>query len=223
MARQRTTRAPAAGRLLLGSLLLAAPLAGCWGNPSDEPPIHLQQNMDFQERGEPQERNDFFADGRVMRPPVEGTVAFGLLKEDDHLWRGRLPNGQLADALPAGMELTPALLDRGRERYDIYCQPCHGELGYGNGPATRRGGGFAVKPANFHQKKLRPVALGYFYDVATNGKGSMKGYEAQIPVEDRWAIAVWVRTLQVSSGAEPGDVPEQYAHDLANQRPRRIQ
>ena len=207
---------PAAGLLLLVA-------AGCWGNPSDEPPVHLQQNMDFQERGEPQERSEYFADGRVMRPPVEGTVAVGLLKEDEHLWRGRLPNGQLADALPTSLPLTPALLDRGQERYDIYCQPCHGALGHGNGPATRRGGGFAVRPANLHQQKFLPAPLGYFYDVATNGKGSMKGYASQIPVEDRWAIAVWVRTLQVAGQAQPGDVPEQFAQDLANQRPRRIQ
>jgi mono/diheme cytochrome c family protein len=199
-------------------LLLLLALAGCRGVASEEPPIHLQQNMDFQERGDPQERNDFFADGRVMRPPVEGTVAYGYLKEDDHLWRGRLPNGQLADALPPGMELTPALLDRGQQRYNIYCQPCHGELAYGDGPATRRGGGFAVKPANLHQQKFLPVPLGYVYDVATNGKGSMKPYKAQIPVEDRWAIAAWVRTLQVAGQGQETDVPEQ----AKNQRPRRI-
>lgn len=202
--------------LPLGALLA---LGGCRGNSSEEPPIHFQQNMDFQERGDPQERNDFFADGRVMRKPAEGTVAYGFLKEDDHLWRGRLPNGQLADALPPGMELTPALLDRGQQRYDIYCQPCHGELGYGDGPATRRGGGFAVKPANLHQQKFLPVPLGYFYDVATNGKGSMKPYKAQIPVEDRWAIAVWVRTLQVAGQGQEADVPEQ----AKTQRARRIQ
>ncbi|MCX4239859.1 c-type cytochrome [Paraliomyxa miuraensis] len=224
---RRGLRAPKAAEreqaATMALLLLGLALAGCWGNPSDEPPVHLQQNMDFQERGEAQERNDFFADHRVMRPPVPETVAVGHLKEDDHMWRGRLPNGALADALPAGLELGPALLDRGQKRYDIYCQPCHGEMGYGDGPATRRGGGFAVKPANFHQDKFRPVPLGYFYDVATNGKGSMKGYKSQIPVEDRWAIAAWVRTLQVASNAEPSDVPEQAAAAMADQRPRRIQ
>ncbi len=204
---------------LCGPLGLAGALAGCRGNTSDEPPVHLQQNMDFQERGEAQERNDFFQDGRVMRKPVEGTVAYGLLKEDDHLWRGRLPNGQLADALPQGMEVTPALLDRGQQRFNIYCQPCHGELGYGDGPATRRGGGFAVKPANLHQQRFLPVPLGYIYEVITDGKGSMKKYSAQIPVDDRWAIAAWVRTLQVAGQAEASDVPQQ----VADQRPRRIQ
>ena len=125
----------------------------------------------------------------------------------------------LADELPAGIELSAALLDRGQERYNIYCQPCHGETGHGNGPATRRGGGFAVAPANFHQQKFLPVTLGYFFDVASNGKGSMKGYKAQIPVEDRWAIAAWVRTLQVTGEASVDELPEQ----AQNQRPRRIQ
>lgn len=190
---------------------------GCRGNRSDQPPVHLQQNMDFQE-GEAQERSDFFADGRVMRAPVEGTVAMGQLREDDHLWRGRQANGQLADTLPAGIEMSPALLARGEDRYNIYCQPCHGETGHGNGPATRRGGGFAVKPANFHQKKFLPVSLGYIYDVASNGKGSMKGYKGQIPVEDRWAITAWVRTLQVAGKGTDADIPA----EVANLSSRRV-
>lgn len=210
MARTRTTWAAVAALLTV---------VGCRGNSSELPPVHLQQNMDFQERGEAQERSDFFADGRVMRLPVEGTVAVGHLKEDDHLWRGRLPNGQLADALPAGIELNQQLLDRGQERYNIYCQPCHGETGHGNGPVTRRGGGFAVAPANLVQQRFLPAPLGYFYEVATNGKGSMLGYKAQIPVEDRWAIAVWVRTLQVASKGTEDEVPQ----DVAAGRARRIQ
>ncbi len=210
MALIRTTSVAAAGLLML--------VAGCRGNNSDQPPIHFQQNMDFQLRGEPQERNDYFADGRVMRQPVEGTVARGQLREDDHLWRGRLPTGQLADEVPSSIEVNGALLDRGEDRYNIYCQPCHGASGHGNGPVTRRGGGFAVKPANLHQKKYQPVALGYFYDVVTNGKGSMKAYKSQIPVEDRWAIAVWVRTLQLTGKAKAEEVPK----ELAQQRPRRV-
>ena len=201
------------------SVLLVLAAAGCRGNSSDVPPVHLNHNMDFQMRGDPQERNDFFADGRVMRPPVEGTVAQGYLREDDHLWRGRGPNGALADALPASLPMSPDFIDRGQERYNIYCQPCHGELGHGNGPVTRRGGGFAVKPANLHQLKFQPAPLGYFYEVVTNGKGSMMGYKSQIPVDDRWAIAAWVRTLQVAGQANQSEMPQQQA----NARPRRIQ
>ena len=194
-------------------VLLAVVLAGCWGNRSDVPPIHLQQNMDFQERGEAQEKvpvapdSPLYNDGRWMRPAPKGTVAVGHLKEDDHYWRGRSPDGTLADALPPGVELDEALLDRGQERFNIYCQPCHGEMGYGDGPVTRRGGGFQVKPANFHTKKLAPAPLGYLFHVVSWGASSMQGYASQIPVRDRWAIAAWVRTLQVAHRADAGSFP----------------
>jgi mono/diheme cytochrome c family protein len=182
------------------AVLLLVALAGCRGNPSEEAPVHLQQNMDFQERGDPQERNDFFADGRVMRPPVEGTVAYGHLKEDDHLWRGRLPNGQLADALPPGMELTPALLDRGQQRYDIYCAPCHDRAGTGRGMIVQRG---YRPPPSFHIDRLRQAPAGHFFDVMTNGFGAMPDYRAQIAPVDRWAIAAYIRALQLTRQPAP--------------------
>jgi len=213
---------------LLGAL--GAGLVGCQGNRSDEPPVHLIQNMDFQKRFDPQESNDFFrardcadevaaedaavADAvakgehpplrertcwaRAMRPPPFGTVAVGHLKDDDHLHRGRGPDGRLADSLPRVIELNEALMKRGEERYNIYCQPCHDYSGGGRGVATLRGGGFKVQPPSYHIDRLRAMPLGYFYEVITNGKGTMGSYAAQIPAEDRWAIAVWVRTLQVS-------------------------
>jgi len=189
-------------------------LAACQGNRSDLPPVHLLQNMDFQARFDAQEQNDFFKDvdcaaalnhgcvGRAMRPPVPGTVAVGQLKDDDELHRGRGPDGRLLDRLPASMALSGELLARGEERYNIYCQPCHDQVGGGNGIATRRGGGFSVAPANLHDPRLRAMPLAYFYDVVANGKGTMLPYAAQIPVEDRWAIAAWVRTLQVARTEE---------------------
>jgi mono/diheme cytochrome c family protein len=191
------------------TLLALSALAalGCRGNRSEDPPVHLQQNMDFQEKGEAQERSEFFEDGRVMRLPVEGTVAVGQLRDDDHLWRGRTPAGDLADALPDGVDFDEALLARGEQRYNIYCQPCHGALGYGDGPVTRRGGGFAVRPANFHAKKYEPAPLGYLFHVASEGFGTMLGYKSQVPVRDRWAIAAWVRTLQVSQRANAEELP----------------
>ena len=100
-----------------------------------------------------------------------------------------------------------ATLDWGGKRYNIYCAPCHGDTGHGDGPVTRRGGGFSVQPANLHMARLLPESLGYYFHVATNGKGKMRGYKAQIPVEDRWAIAAWVRTLQVSHTAKASDIP----------------
>ncbi len=193
------------GPALLAVALVAA--AGCRGTRSEDPPVHLQQNMDFQERGEPQEFNGFFADGRVMRKPPEGSVALGLLKDDDHLYRGRNLDGTLADALPPAMKLDEKLLVRGEARFNIFCAPCHGQTGHGDGPVTRRGGGMQPPPGNLHIARLRPEALGYFYDVISNGKGKMRPYKSQIPVEDRWAISAWVRTLQVSHEAQAGDIP----------------
>lgn len=180
-----------------------AMLGGCWGTPSDTPPIHLQQNMDHQEKGEAQEHNGFFADGRFMRLPPEGTVAVGHLRNDDHLYRGLDENGKLADVLPPSIELNEETLARGRERYDIYCSPCHGVTGRGNGIATRRGGGMQPPPVNLHEPGLQPVPLGYFFNVMTRGKGKMLSYAAQISVEDRWKIAAWVRVLQVSHRGRP--------------------
>jgi mono/diheme cytochrome c family protein len=192
---------------------------GCRGTRSEDPPVHLQQNMDFQERGDPQEFNGFFEDGRVMRKPPDGVVAVGLLKDDDHLHQGRNLDGTLADALPPSIKLDEKLLVRGEQRFNIYCAPCHGQTGHGDGPVTRRGGGFAVVPANLHLARLRPESLGYFFHVVTNGKGKMRPYKAQISVEDRWAIAAWVRTLQRSHDAKQSDVPAAAAPGAAPAAP----
>ncbi len=204
---QHRSFAPAAAALALFGL------AGCWGNYSESPPVHLQQNMDFQERGEAQERNQFFEDGRVMRTPPVGTVAVGFLKDDDHLWRGTDDQGNLAATLPEGIEVDAELLARGEDRYNIYCAPCHGQQGRGDGPANRRvADGFAQAPANFHNDQYQPVPVGYFFRVGSEGYGVMKGYSAQIPnPEDLWAIAAWIRVLQVSHGAKKSDIPAQFA------------
>lgn len=197
---------------------LAAPLAlslGCQGNRSELPPVHLINQMDFQQRYDAQEVNPFFKNvdcavaenkhtcqGRANRLPVQGTVAVGFLKDDDELHRGRGPDGRLIDRLPASIKLGPELLARGEERYNIYCQPCHDYTGGGRGIATMRGGGFSVQPKNLHEPQVRAMPLGYFFDVITNGKGTMLPYAAQIPAADRWAISAWVRTLQVARTPE---------------------
>lgn len=205
--KRRVSRLQSGSALAMTLGLALAATAGCRGTRSEDPPVHLQQNMDFQERGEPQEYSAFFADGRVMRTPPAGTVAVGFLKDDDHLYRGRNLDGTLSDALPPSMKLDDKLLARGEQRYNIYCAPCHGETGHGDGQVTRRGGGFAVAPANLHLARLQPEPLGYFFHVASNGKGKMRPYKGQISVEDRWAIAAWVRTLQVSHRAKASDIP----------------
>lgn len=206
MARSSTT---------LALILSAASLAGCQGNRSEDPPVHLFLQMDFQQRFDAQEVNEFFHDadcakaknpelceGHADRPPVPGTVAVGFLKDDDELHRGRGADGRLIDRLPSAIKLTPELMARGEERYNIYCQPCHDYTGMGRGIATLRGGGFSVQPKNLNDPSIRAMPLGHFFDVITNGKGTMLPYAAQIPVHDRWAIAAWVRTLQVARTPE---------------------
>jgi mono/diheme cytochrome c family protein len=183
-------------------------VAGCRGTTSTEPPIHLNPNMDQQHRYDPQEPNAFFADNRAMRPPVDGTVAVGALQEDDHFYRGRV-DGKLVETLPPELTLDKALLDRGHERFNIYCAPCHDQAGNGQGIVVKRNAGLTPPPA-FHTDRLRTAPLGYFFEVMTNGVRTMPTYRYQIAAKDRWAIAAYVRALQLSRVAGldqiPGDV-----------------
>ena len=152
-----------------------------------------RQDMHDQAKYEPYEASDFFADGQASRLPVAGTVARGWLREDAHLYRGVGEDGNFATTLP--MPLTREFVERGRERFDIYCSPCHARTGDGRGIVVERG---FKQPASLHEARLREMPYGYFYDVVSNGFGEMSNYAAQIPVEDRWAIAAWVKTLQTS-------------------------
>ena len=188
---------------LLMSLGLA--LVACRGNKSAEPPVHLVQNMDFQQYIKPQESNPWFLDKRGSRPLPANTVAQGKLKSDTALHDGRGADGRLIDGLPPGIELTDALLKRGEQRYNVYCAPCHAKSGYGDGIVVARG--LKVPPPSYHTANLKAMPLGHIYDVIKNGKGTMMPYAAQVKVEDRWAIAAWVRVLQVSQDAQLADVP----------------
>jgi len=158
-------------------------------------------DMHVQPYYRPLTKSDFFADGRSARNPVEGTVARGDLREDTYLYTGKV-NGNLGDALP--FPLTRAVLDRGHERFNVYCTPCHGRVGDGNGFIPSRG---LRRPPSYHIDRLRKVPLAYFFDVMTNGFGVMPDYSSQIPVRDRWAIAAYVRALQLSQNATAADVP----------------
>ena len=192
---------------ILPTLLIAAIVligTGCQGSLSEKPPVHLNQNMDFQERFDPQESNDFFADGRAMRAPVRGTVARGFLKEDTQYWTGRDANGDFTDN-PLTVDM--ALLERGREMYDIYCSVCHGVAGDGQGIIMTGGYGYVPAPS-YHTDLLRAQPDGHYYDALTWGIRSMPGYGTQIKVEDRWAIVAYIRALQRSQAASAGDVPE---------------
>jgi mono/diheme cytochrome c family protein len=159
-------------------------------------------DMHVQPRVNPLAKNDFFPDHRGARTLVEGTVARGELHEDTYFYTGK--NGATpGDYMP--FPVTKEVLERGRERYNIYCAPCHSRVGDGNGFIPSRG--FARKPPSFHDQRLRKAPLGYFYDVISNGFGTMPDYSSQIPPQDRWKIVAYVRALQLSQNATKADVP----------------
>lgn len=179
-------------------------LAGCRGMQSDDPPIHPNLNMDFQERFDPQEANPFFEDNMAMRPPVPGTVARGLLLEDTEFYLGRTGTGEFVEEMP--VPVTREMLLRGRERYDIFCAVCHGKAGDGQGIIMT--GNYGYTPAtNYHDERLREAPAGYLYDVITNGVRNMPSYAQQVPVADRWAIVTYIRALQRSQYATEDDIP----------------
>jgi len=160
-----------------------------------------RQDMHDQPKIEAYRASDFWGDGRGMRPIPEGTVARGFLQDDDLLYTGKL-NGQPVDEFP--FQVTKAVLDRGHDRFNIYCSPCHGRTGLGNGMIVQRG---LKPPPSFHEERVRKLAVGYYFDVMTNGFGVMLDYRAQVAPEDRWAIAAYIRALQYSQHASPADVP----------------
>ena len=146
-------------------------------------------------RYEPYERSDFFGDGRSMRPQVAGTVARGQLREDTAFFAGKSGTAFVA-TIP--VPVTAELVQRGRQRFEIYCAPCHGAAGRGDGIVVRRG---YRAPSSFHIDRLRAQPDGYFYDVITNGFGAMPDYAAQVRPADRWAIVAYMRALQLSQHA----------------------
>ena len=186
--------------LLFGIAIL---LGGCRGSLKEDPPIHINPNMDAMERFEAQEANPFFEDGRAMRPPVPGTVARGMLREDVAFHTGRNADGSYVQVMP--VEYTVEFANRGRERYDIYCSVCHGVAGDGQGIVMT--GEYGFIPIGFHNDRLRTVEDGYLYEVITQGVRSMPAYAQQIPIADRWAIVAYVRALQRSQNADRDDIP----------------
>jgi Cytochrome C oxidase, cbb3-type, subunit III len=186
-------------RCAIASLFL---LAGC----------SLKQDMAKQPKDLPLWPSDFFTDGRSARPLVENTVARGSVLEDEMV----IAKESNAFPLPLNLEL----LERGENRYKIFCSPCHGLQGDGNGMVAMRG---MKHPPSYHQDRLRQVPNGYIYDVITNGFGAMLGYSAQIPPGDRWAIVAYVRALQLSRNAKiselPPDVREKVLRPPAQKKP----
>ena len=160
-----------------------------------------RQDMQDQPKYKPLAESRFFADGRSARPIPANTIARDELNNDDSFHTGEA-NGAFLDTIPVPVDLQ--LLERGHERFNIYCSPCHGEVGDGLGMIARRG--FQI-PADLHTDALRAVPPGYMYQVIKNGYGAMPDYGDQIPVRDRWAIVAFVRALQLSRHATIADVP----------------
>jgi mono/diheme cytochrome c family protein len=182
----RAAKGPA---LPLAAAAAIALLSGC------------RQDMHNQPKFVPQRSTTFFADGRSARPQVEHTVARNEVDEDDYFHTG-LVNGKEQDALP--FPATAQVLARGQERFNIYCTPCHSRVGNGAGMIVQRG----YKPAgNFHDAKRLAEPLSHYFYVMTNGYGAMPDYSAQLPPEDRWAVAAYIRALQLSQNASSSDVP----------------
>jgi len=180
------------GLSVLVALLM---LAGC---------DNLHQDMGNQPKNKPLSPSDFFGDGRSERMPVENTVA-----------RGALDNEELMVAKESNnfpLPVNEALLERGEERYKIFCSPCHGLQGDGNGMVAMRG---MKHPPSYHIDRLRQMPNGYFYDVITNGFGQMYSYSAQVPPRDRWAIVAYVRALQLSRNAHPADLPTEMREKIS--------
>ena len=173
-----------------------------------------RQDMHDQPRYEPFEASAFFADGRSVRPQVPGTVARGQLQTDTHFSTG-MTGGKVADTLP--FPVTRPLLDRGQERYTIFCVPCHDSLGNGRGIIVQRG---FRQPPSFHLERLREAPIGHFFAVMTNGFGAMADYATQIPPQDRWAITAYIRALQLSQHATLTDVPAEVRQRLESEAQR---
>jgi len=160
-----------------------------------------RQDMHDQPRFDPMREAPFFADARSARPLVEGTVARGHLRDDELLYTGRV-NGEASAVFPFAVDAN--VMARGRERYDVFCSPCHGRTGQGDGMVVLRG---YRRPPSMHQDRLRNAPVGHFFDVITNGFGAMPDYAVQVKVQDRWAIVAYLRALQLSGHATLNDVP----------------
>jgi mono/diheme cytochrome c family protein len=181
---------------------------------SDKPRIHFIQNMDNQPKYVSQEANALFLDGRAMRPRVEGTIARNGMGDDTHLFMG-VVNDDWATAYPSTITVDHDLLLRGQGRFNIYCSPCHGAGGFGDGLVHHRAsqlvetgvnGTSWVAPKNLHEEAIKEQSVGQLFNTITNGIRTMAAYGSQISTEDRWAIVAYMKALQLSQDADPSMV-----------------
>ena len=194
-----------------GALVPVALAVKARHSKSDKPRIHIIQDMDAQPKYKAQRENPIFADGRADREALPGTVAVGHLNEDDHFFRGRAQGGW-ARTFPAQVDLSEETMARGKARFGIYCTPCHGQAGLGDGMVHKRAEALAqggwIQPTNMTQEYVRNQPVGELFNTISNGVRNMPAYAAQIPPEDRWAIIMYVRALQRSQAGTLNDVPE---------------
>jgi mono/diheme cytochrome c family protein len=197
---------------LLFVVALVVSVMGFRGLRSTQPPVEVFPDMDRQAKYKPQGESKFFADGRADRPRVAGTVPRGrsevgaaddaYLRADDARFLGRQADGSFVTAIP--VEVSEAMINRGRDRYMIYCAPCHGALGDGNGITKRYG---MVATPTFHDDRIRNMPHGEIFNTITNGKNTMMPYGDKLTPDERWAVVAYVRALERARHAKLDDVP----------------
>ena len=209
--------------ILVNLLLLIPPVvvARARYNESREPRIHIFPDMDHQKKFKAQSANPLFADGRAMRLPVAGTVARGELRADEHYYWGTV-RGKWAGGFPTQVTVNDELLDRGQDRYAIYCTPCHGLSGHGDGMVQRRTeaadyGAWSVGDLTADKAVAYPI--GQLFNIVSYGINTMPAYRHQVPVEDRWALVAWIRALQFSQAVNITSIPAAERERLEASRP----
>jgi mono/diheme cytochrome c family protein len=200
-------------------VVLTISIAGFRGRRSTQPPVEVFPDMDRQAKYKPQAESKFFADGRADRPLPAGVVPRGrtvepdqgFLRADDFLYRGRTATGEFARGFPPGLTIDEKRMERGRERYTIYCAPCHGALGDGQGITKAYG---MVTTASYHDDRIRKMAEGEIFNTITNGRNTMSPYADKLSPEDRWAVIAYVRALERAREGTLADVPADHKADL---------
>lgn len=190
------------GKFVFLLLILAIVMSACRGQPSQNTQVQPVQNMYWQQKYKAFEKNEFFEDNRAMLLPVEGTIARGHLRNDDAVFAGLDDNGDFVRRIP--LKVDRAFVKRGQDQYNIFCTPCHGGAGYGDGIVIGRG---YVPPPSFHDERIVNMPDGEIYSAIYNGINSMPSYRNAVKTaEDRWAIVAYIRALQVSQSANPDQV-----------------
>ena len=206
--------------VLLFVVVGAVSVMGLRGSISTRPPLEVFPDMDRQPKFKPQAPSAFYADGRADRPTPAGVVAYGrssqeadknFLAADDHLYRGANADGSFARGFPAGVEVNAGFLERGQQKYTIYCAPCHGAIGDGNGITKQYGMG---STPSYHDDRLRKIADGEIFHTITAGKGNMLSYADKIEPADRWAVVAYVRALQRAQTGSAADVAPAHKSEL---------